>query len=298
MCEKGFLIIGSDTFRNKKMDIDLTIPYKKLVETIGNKPIAYETTGIPFWDDENISKSMLALHLNPDVESASRTHEFMDRSVDWIVSLLGKQDGRILDLGCGPGMYAKRFADKGFSITGIDFSQRSIAYASENYGSEKSEFIYQDYLTIDYDKDFDLTILIYCDFGVLSPENRVALLKKIYRGLKPGGLFVVDVHTSYQYKEFTDSLTVENKNGGFWRADSYINIKRKASYPNQNYLEQYTIITAEDCATYNIWNHGFEPKELEETLLNAGFASVVLYGDVVGANITDESPIVCAVCRK
>jgi hypothetical protein len=34
------------------MNIDLTVPYKKIVETIGNKPIAYETTGIPFWDDE------------------------------------------------------------------------------------------------------------------------------------------------------------------------------------------------------------------------------------------------------
>jgi len=56
----------------KIVNIDLTVPYKKIVETIGNKPTAYETTGIPFWDDEYISKSMLALHLNPDVESASR----------------------------------------------------------------------------------------------------------------------------------------------------------------------------------------------------------------------------------
>jgi hypothetical protein len=29
-----------------------------------------------------------------------------------------------------------------------------------------------------------------------------------------------------------------------------------------------------------------------------GFASVTLYGDVTGANLTDESPIVCAACRK
>lgn len=69
----------------------------KIVEAIGNKPIAYTTTGILFWDDEYISKSMLALHLNPDAESASRTHEFMDRSVDWIVSLLGKHHGKLTD---------------------------------------------------------------------------------------------------------------------------------------------------------------------------------------------------------
>lgn len=279
------------------MNFDPTVPYKKIVETIGNKPNTYEI-GNPLWDDEYISKSMLALHLNPDVESASRSFEFMDRSVDWIASLLRKQDGKILDLGCGPGLYAKRFADKGFSITGIDFSKRSIAYASENYGGEKNEFIYKDYLTIDYDDEYDLAILIYCDFGVLSPENRMALLKNIYRGLKHDGLFVLDVLTSNYYKEFTDSLTVEYENGGFWRENPYINIKRNASYPNQNYLEQYTIITAEECATYNIWNHGFEQEEIKMNLLDAGFASVTLYGDVIGANLTDESPIVCAVCRK
>ena len=280
------------------MNIDLTSPYRKIVETIGRKPSAYETTDIPFWDDEHISKSMLALHLDPDVESASRTHEFMDRSVDWIVSLFGKKEGKILDLGCGPGMYAKRFAERGFSITGIDFSRRSIAYASEHFGSDQNKFICENYLTIDYEEEFDLAILIYCDFGVLSPENRIALLKKIYRGLKPGGLFVVDVHTSNIYSDFMDSLTIEYKDGGFWREEPYINIKRKASYPDKNYLEQYTIITAEDCATYNIWNHGFEQLELKETLLNAGFASVVLYGDVAGANLTDECPNVCAVCQK
>lgn len=273
-------------------------PYRKIVETIGSKPSAYETTGIPFWDDEHISKSMLALHLDPDVDSASRTHAFMDRSVDWIVSLLRKQPGKILDLGCGPGLYARRFADKGFSITGIDFSRRSIAYASENYGNEHSNFIYQNYLTIDYNDEYDLAILINCDFGVLSPENRITLLKKIHRGLKHGGLFIVDVLSSNHYKEFTDSLTVEYEEGGFWREERYINIERKASYPNQDYLEQYTIITDEDCATYNIWNHGFEPKELEETLLNAGFTSVVLFGDVAGANLSEDSPILCAVCRK
>ena len=279
-------------------DFDLTAPYKKTVEAIGNKPIAYETTGIPFWDDEYISKSMLALHLNPDVESASRTHEFIDRSADWIVSWSGKPGGKILDLGCGPGLYSRRFADKGFNVTGIDFSKRSIAYANEHFGDEKSEFICQDYLTIDYDGEYDLAVIIYCDFGVLSPENRTALLKKIYRGLKPDGLFIVDVLTPIQYRGFTDSLTVEYENGGFWREGSYVNIKRNAAYPNQNYLEQYTIITAEASATYNIWNHGFEPQELKKDLLDAGFASVILYGDAAGADLTDESPTVCAVCRK
>jgi len=282
----------------KSKELDLAFPYKRLVEAIGSKPDAYKTTGIPFWDDEHISKSMLSFHLNPDVESASRTFEFMDRSANWILSLLDRREGKILDLGCGPGLYAKRFSDKGFCVTGIDFSRRSIAYAKDNSGGETNEFIYKDYLTIDYDGEFDLSILIYCDFGVLSPENRATLLKKIFRSLKPGGTFVVDVLTTKYDKEFTDSLTVEVEDSGFWCSEPYINIKRIATYPNHDYLEQYTIITSEDSATYNIWNHGFEPLELKEVLLNAGFASVDLYGDAAGANLTDDSKIICAVCRK
>ena len=280
------------------MKIDLNAPYKNIVETIGNKPLAYESSNIPFWDDEHISQSMLYWHLNPDVDNASRTHAFMDRSVDWIASFAENKDANVLDLGCGPGLYAKRFSDKGFRVTGIDFSKRSIAYASEHFGGEKNRFIYQDYLTIDYEEEFDLTILIYCDFGVLSPEKRKVLVEKIYRSLKPGGLFVVDVFTPKQYKDFTDTLTVDYSDGGFWRSEPYINITRSAAYPNQNYLDQYTVITTEDCATYNVWNHGFEPQEITKDLQNSAFTSVRLYGDAAGATLTDESLVLCAVCRK
>ena len=36
---------------------------------------------------------------------------------------------KILDLGCGPGLYAELLAKKGHSITGVDFSENSIQYA-------------------------------------------------------------------------------------------------------------------------------------------------------------------------
>lgn len=277
---------------------DLAAPYGRILEAVGNKPVAYETTGIPFWDDAHISRQMLEAHLDPDHEGASRTHGFMDRSVAWMISLMNKEEGAVLDLGCGPGLYAKRFADQGHSVTGIDFSKRSIAYATAHFGDERRVFLHQDYLTMDYDEAYDLAILVYCDFGVLSPENQRVLLEKAYRGLKADGLLIVDVFTPQHYKDFTDSLTVEYEDGGFWREGPYLNIMRKAAYPSRTYLERYTIITAGDCATYNIWNRGFEPEELKKNLLDAGFSSVTLHGDVAGMDLTEESPVVCAVCRK
>ncbi len=39
---------------------------------------------------------------------------------------------KLLDLGCGAGIYSELLYDKGFSVTGIDFSKRSIEYAQNH----------------------------------------------------------------------------------------------------------------------------------------------------------------------
>mgnify|MGYP000523754114 CR=1 FL=1 len=44
-------------------------------------PALYERTDAAFWDDEHISRGMLAAHLDPEFEGASRSFAFMDRSV-------------------------------------------------------------------------------------------------------------------------------------------------------------------------------------------------------------------------
>ena len=145
------------------------------------KPAVYTKSTCTFWDDEHISKGLLEAHLNPGLEAASRQHDFMDQSVEWI-SKIAPSSGyaNLLDLGCGPGLYAERLAKKGYHITGIDFSKRSIHYA-RNKAAESGQdirYIYQNYLDLDYDHEFDLVTLIYCDFAVLSDLDRASLLKR------------------------------------------------------------------------------------------------------------------------
>lgn len=45
------------------------------------KPQLYASSTGEFWNDEHISKGMLAAHLNPQEDAATRKHEFLDRSV-------------------------------------------------------------------------------------------------------------------------------------------------------------------------------------------------------------------------
>jgi 2-polyprenyl-3-methyl-5-hydroxy-6-metoxy-1,4-benzoquinol methylase len=84
-----------------------------------------------FWDDPHISKGMLEAHLNPAHDMASRRSQTIDRSVDSLVKTVNiPQAAYVLDLGCGPGLYAQRFARRGFHVTGVDYSRRSIEYAN------------------------------------------------------------------------------------------------------------------------------------------------------------------------
>ena len=80
------------------------------------------------WDDPAFSQRMLENHLSQEHDWASRRLPVIERQIEWIVRQL-KPAASVLDLGCGPGLYAQRLAQRGFRCTGIDFSPAAINYA-------------------------------------------------------------------------------------------------------------------------------------------------------------------------
>ena len=84
---------------------------------------------------------------------------FIKKSVDWIKEITdGENRKKLLDLGCGPGIYAELFAERGFDVTGIDISGRSIDYAKENTVKKRSNIKYyqKSYLEMEYSEEFDI----------------------------------------------------------------------------------------------------------------------------------------------
>ncbi|HRX13404.1 MAG TPA: class I SAM-dependent methyltransferase [Eubacteriales bacterium] len=265
------------------------------------KPQAYADSTAPFWNDEHISKGMLAAHLNPDIDAASRKHDFISNSAEWIAKMRTQSENKLLDLGCGPGLYAEKFFSMGFDVTGIDFSKRSIEYATKN-SSDKNhniKYICGDYLDINYENEFDFCTLIYCDFGVLSPEKRAKLLSKIFNALKKDGKLILDGFTKNQIRNFTEKRSIEYTESGFWRSMPHIVIESDYLYPEtDNYLEQYIVATQNECECYNIWNQIFSEQTLGKELLSGGFSNIVFYGDVCGKPFSVESETICAVAEK
>lgn len=253
------------------------------------------TPGEPlFWNDPHISKQMLDAHLDPNIEAASRKPETIDRSVKWLIKTLGlKTTASILDLGCGPGLYASRLARAGFHITGVDYSVRSIEYATK-YASENNlniAYRYQNYLELSDENQYDAALLIYGDFCPLSPEQRSTLLKNIHGALKPNGQFVLDVSTREHRKKVGNKNNWYAAESGFWKPGPHLVLEQGFDYTEESiWLDQYTVIEADGkVSVYRNWFQDYTPETITAELEQGGFTVESLWGDLTGEPYTPAS---------
>ncbi|MDB0441237.1 SAM-dependent methyltransferase [Clostridioides difficile] len=266
------------------------------------RPEVYKESKVNFWNDEYISKQLLKAHLDVDFEGASRSLDFINDSVDWIVKVASPDRyPNLIDLGCGPGLYAERFAQKGYKVTGIDFSERSINYA-QNRNEEKNlniTYLFQSYLNMNYNEEFDIATLIYCDYGALSTKNRSILMENIYKGLKPGGKLILDVFTVNKYNDFKEIRTWEiNENGGFWSSKRYMCLQDNCKYSDYNTLEQTLVITEENENVFYVWNKYFSKESFFAEVKDIGFKSIEVFNNVKGETYSDDSMTMCIVLQK
>ena len=265
-------------------------------------PALYERTDAAFWDDEHISRGMLAAHLDPEFEGASRSFAFMDRSVDWICATAPPATHpRLLDLGCGPGLYAERFARAGYAVTGVDLSPRSLDHARRSANEQGLAIDYRcrNYLELDLDGSFDIAVMIYCDCGALSSDERRVVLRRVRERLRPGGALALDVFSRRKLEAFEERTTwEEHPAGGFWNAGPHFEVQRCRRFSECVSLEQIAVIASEGATSYHLWNTYFTPATLSAELEEAGFEAVELVGDAAGAPFDDASLTICAVSRK
>ena len=247
-----------------------------------------EYTTPEFWNDEHISAQMLRFHLDPVAEPASRAHAFIDRSVEWLIPTVGLGVGsRLLDLGCGPGLYANRIAARGVDVLGIDVSHRSLEFAREvaRERSLPASFREGNYLTCELGSGHDAAILIYEDYCALGPRQRECLLARVRAALRPGGRFVFDVTAVPRFSQYRDAVTREpNLMDGFWAEPPYVGTHETWTYPALNLiLERYVIETATGERCFWNWMHCLAPDEVAAELAAAGFGEPTYFGDVAGA---------------
>jgi SAM-dependent methyltransferase len=111
-----------------------------------------------------------------------------------VLGLVGDVAGRrVLDVGCGPGLYAEELVSRGASVVGLDQSPEMVHLARRRLGAA-AEFRVQDLaepLGWADDASFDLAVMALVIHHV---DDRVGALREICRVLRPHGRLVISTH--------------------------------------------------------------------------------------------------------
>jgi len=277
--------------------------FKELKE-INVRPAPFQFyTADELWTDEHTSKKMLEYHLNESIDASSRNKNFIERSVEWIVSHFEvDKNTEIADFGCGPGLYTTMLAERGAIVTGIDFSENSLKYAEQIAAESglKVNYVLTDYLDFETTSRYDLIIMIMCDFCVLSPKQRKKLLSKFNSILKPNGSVLLDVYSLNSFEQREESATYElNQLNGFWSPEDYYCFVNTFKYEKEKViLDKYTIIEESRKRVVYNWLQCYSKDSLRNEFEENGFKIEELYSDVAGKPFTSESAEIAIVAKK
>ena len=276
----------------------------KELEEINSSPDPFQFyTADTLWTDNHISKKMLESDLNEDIEVSIQNREFINHSVDWIVTHFGiEKNRRVADFGCGMGTYATQLAEKGADVTGIDFSETFIQHAKEVAKQKEMDinYVLQDSLEFETEERFDLITLLLCDFCALSPSQRKTMLKKFYKFLKPDGSVLIDVYSLNAFNQREEAETYEHSRlNGFWSPENYYCFQNTFKYDEEKVvLDKYTIIEEKRTRVVYNWLQYYSEDSLRKEFEENGFKVEGFYSDVTGTTTSPESLEIVIIAKK
>jgi len=266
-----------------------------LLDILGRKPPAPWQDGdnIP-WHDPAFSKRMLREHLAQHHDAASRRFEVIDAHADWIHQhVLGASASRVLDLGCGPGLYTSRLAKMGHQCTGIDYSPASVEYAraQAQAGALPCEYTCQDVRLAALSDGHGLVMLISGELNVFRAADATSILENARRALNDGGRLLLEVHTEESIRDIgLRGLRWYSADRGVFSDKPHLCLQEhRWDGDGRTATVRYFVVDAEDgrverhAQTYQAYSRD----EYRSLLEAAGFADLEWYPSLTGE--ADES---------
>jgi SAM-dependent methyltransferase len=257
----------------------------KLIDLIqrGSASPWVEGDNIP-WDEPEFSERMLKEHLSQNHDAASRKSETIDDQVAWINrALLNGQPARVLDLGCGPGLYTSRLARLGCTCHGIDFSPASIRYARETAAREGLACTYDqcDVRKANFGQDYDLGMFIFGEFNVFKPDHARQILRSLHTAIKTGGQLLLEISPLAAIRRMGQaSSSWYTSPAGLFSELPYICLEESFwDEASRAATTRYYIVAAESgevtrhASTYQ----GYDEDEIESLLDQVGFDDIRFY---------------------
>jgi ubiquinone/menaquinone biosynthesis C-methylase UbiE len=124
-----------------------------------------------------------------------------------VLELLPEQLGRVVDVGCGPGVMVEAVLARGGTFEGLDLSPEMVHEASEKFGHLKNvSFKTGNIEALDLPSNYADQIICMAVLEYLKTPERA--LAEIARVLRPGGIAIITVPKRLHIDHVTISLSL------------------------------------------------------------------------------------------
>ena len=189
----------------------------------------------------------------------------------------------VLDLACGTGTISCLLAQKGYQVTATDGSEEMLTQAMQKAAALEGRpplFLHQTMPRLRLLEPVDAAVSTLDSLNYLTREKDIQeTFCRVYRWLKPGGMFIFDVNTPYKLRRMDGQMYMDETEDSFcvWRT-FFSERTRVCTY-------QVDLFRLRRDGT---WDRDFEEhrerawtqEELRTYLTDAGFTDIRLTGDL------------------
>lgn len=185
-----------------------------------------------------------------------------------------------VDLACGTGSVAMLLAERGMQVTAVDMSEDMLTVASQKCEGVDNppRFVCQPLQALRLPRGVDLAVCALDSMDYITdPKDCEEAVKRVYKALNPGGIFIFDVNTPEKLRAMDGQMFIDEDDDVYcvWRGefDQETNI---CSYGMDLFQREG------ECWYRSFEEHreyAYSREQLTGFLKDAGFTHIEVYGD-------------------
>ncbi|MBR7178746.1 MAG: methyltransferase domain-containing protein [Oscillospiraceae bacterium] len=203
--------------------------------------------------------------------------------VDFTHAILEKEGVKprsVADLACGTGSATRILAEMGYRVTAVDLSEDMLTKAMDKCADLENlpTFVHQDLARLRLPRAVDLAVCFLDSLDyILNPADCESAIRRTYKALNPGGVFIFDVNTPEKLQSMDGQVFLDEDDDVYcvWRGEFDVRTNI-CSYGMDLFQREG-----------EVWRRSFEEhqeyaysiEQLTGFLKNAGFTKIEVYAD-------------------
>lgn len=220
------------------------------------------------------------------------------------------RDGAILDIGVGAGRTVNALLALSSNYLGIDYSQEMIQASQARFPGVRFAHADARHLVDIADASIDLAIFSCNGISMVGHEDRLAIMREVWRVLKPTGVFLFTTYNrnspeakgrfSFPHFEFSFNPAKLAVRGARHIKGTALSLYQRLKHVRHEiHTSDYAVLN-DKCHHYGVMLYYITLSKQRQQLQEAGFEANALAFDCTGKRIEDDTTLdsMALVARK